>query len=92
MSVTVYTIPELTGILHMKPRAIRKLLNGGELVGRYVGRQWLVSEEQLQAFLACEELIDEGNELAVKEQLQAIKTGLQAVEEKRTNAQRSAAN
>ncbi len=49
--VTVYTIPELMPILRMKKRAIRKLLIAGVLRGRFVGRQWLVTEESLRGFL-----------------------------------------
>ena len=51
-----YTVPGLESVLRIKKRAIRKLLADGELQGRFVGRQWIVSEDSLKAFL---ELSDE---------------------------------
>jgi excisionase family DNA binding protein len=46
-----YTIPELVPILRIKKRAIRKLVSNGNLSGRLVGRQILVTEEALKRFL-----------------------------------------
>ncbi len=49
--MTVYTIEELVPILRMKKRAIRRLISEGELPARFVGRRWLVREEELKLFL-----------------------------------------
>ncbi len=46
-----YTINELAPILRLKPRAIRRLINSGQLQARLVGRQFLVSEALLREFL-----------------------------------------
>ncbi len=51
MSIAVYTIPELMPLLRLKKRAIRKLISTGKLSGRLVGKQWLVTEQALNAFL-----------------------------------------
>ncbi len=46
-----FTINELEPILRLKPRAIRRLINHGQLQARLVGRQFLVSEALLRQFL-----------------------------------------
>ncbi len=53
--MTVYTIPDLVPILKMKTRAIRRLLTDGDLQGRLVGRQWLVTEGSVKRFLETPE-------------------------------------
>jgi excisionase family DNA binding protein len=61
MAVTVYTIPELMPILRLKKRAIRNLITSGELAGRLVGRQFLVSDEALKRYLKAPEHVPCGN-------------------------------
>ena len=46
-----YTVADLETLLKIKKRAIRRLLAGGELRGRFVGRQWIVTEDSLKSFL-----------------------------------------
>ncbi len=71
--LTLYTIPELIPFLRLKPRAIRKLIASVALLGRLVGRQWLVTEEDLRAFLECEESVDETELHVFKERLAELK-------------------
>ncbi len=49
--MVTYTVAELTPVLKLKERAIRNLLASGKLPGRRIGRQWIVSECSLHAFL-----------------------------------------
>ena len=46
-----YTVADLETLLKIKKRAIRRLLADGELRGRFVGRQWIVTEDSLKSFL-----------------------------------------
>jgi hypothetical protein len=46
-----YTVNDLVPILHMKPRAIRRLIATDQLFGRMVGRQFLVTQTSLKEFL-----------------------------------------
>jgi excisionase family DNA binding protein len=48
----MYTTAEVAEILReASPWATRRRLHAGEIKGIKVGRQWLVSEDALQAFL-----------------------------------------
>jgi excisionase family DNA binding protein len=49
--VITYTVADLETLLKIKKRSIRKFLINGELGGRFVGRQWIVTEDSLKAFL-----------------------------------------
>lgn len=46
-----FTVSQLTEILKMHERPIRKLLASGKLPARRIGRQWIVSEASLRFFL-----------------------------------------
>ncbi len=51
MDMQTYTVEQLTEILHMKPRAIRRLIREDWLRGARVGKRWLVSAVSLKEFL-----------------------------------------
>lgn len=61
--MVTFTIPELVPILRLKKRAIRKLVSNGDLSGRLVGRQILVSEEALKRFLKAPDVKQCGTRL-----------------------------
>ena len=50
--MNTFTVPELVPILHLKQRAIRKLIADGQLRGRLVGRQYLTTEAALKVSVA----------------------------------------
>lgn len=47
----VYTPKEAAAILKVSERKINELLRKGELKGSKVGRQWRITEQQLDEFL-----------------------------------------
>ena len=57
--MNTFTVPELVPILHLKQRAIRQLIADGQLRGRLVGRQYLITEAALKAFLEENEAPEE---------------------------------
>lgn len=51
MNTRLYTIEEIAKILRVSTRKVRQMVEAGEIEHIMVGRQYRISEEQLQAFL-----------------------------------------
>ncbi len=51
ISVEVYTVEEAATLLHVKPRTIRECIQSGRLGASKVGRSYIITEEDIQAFL-----------------------------------------
>jgi putative molybdopterin biosynthesis protein len=51
MSVKFYTIEEIADILRVNPAKVRQLLKSGDLKSTRIGKQYRISEEQLQEYL-----------------------------------------
>lgn len=49
--IVIYTVPEISKLLHMTPQSVRKYLKEGRIKGRKAGVKWLVSEESLRSYL-----------------------------------------
>lgn len=49
--LTFYTATEIAGILKMNPQVIARKLQGGEIEGYKLGKDWRVSKEQLMRYL-----------------------------------------
>lgn len=47
----LYTVEELTELLHVHRRTLYRYINTGKLKGIKVGGYWRFTEEQLKAFL-----------------------------------------
>ena len=47
----VYDVPRLADMLCLSEKAVRLYLAQGRLIGRKVGKRWLVCEDALRAFL-----------------------------------------
>ena len=47
-----YTLEEIAEALRIHPETARKLLNSGELPGRKIGREWRISPQAVEAWLA----------------------------------------
>jgi len=47
----IYEVPQLADKLRLSQRTIRMYLTKGTLIGRKVGKRWLVTEDALKAFL-----------------------------------------
>lgn len=47
-----YTVSEIAAMFHRSDRVIRAWLRDGFLPGRKVGGGWLISQAQLDAFIA----------------------------------------
>jgi excisionase family DNA binding protein len=47
----IYDVPQLAELLRVSQRTVRMYLTKGTLIGRKVGKRWLVSEDALRAFL-----------------------------------------
>jgi excisionase family DNA binding protein len=47
----IFDIPQLAEKLRVSKRAVRSYLCQGKLIGRKVGKRWLVTEDALRAFL-----------------------------------------
>ena len=52
MSVKFYTIEEVADILRVNPATVRKLIESGELGATRVGRQYRISQEALDDYIA----------------------------------------
>lgn len=46
----LYDVVELSGMLHIQERTIRKLLREGTLPARKLARKWYVSEDTLKEY------------------------------------------
>jgi len=51
MNVKFYTIEEVADILRVNPATVRKLIDTGELKATRVGRQYRISQEQLDDYI-----------------------------------------
>ena len=51
MNVKFYTIEEVAAILRVNPATVRQLIASGELNATKVGRQYRISEQQLQDYI-----------------------------------------
>jgi excisionase family DNA binding protein len=51
MNTRLYTIEEIAQILRVSTRKVRQMVEAGEIEHIMVGRQYRISEDQLQAFL-----------------------------------------
>jgi len=51
----IYDVPQLAKMLRVCQRTIRTYLNEGKIIGRMVGKRWLVSEDSLKQFFMQEE-------------------------------------
>lgn len=51
MSVKFYTIEEIADILRVNPAKVRQLIKASDLQATRVGKQYRISEEQLQDYL-----------------------------------------
>ena len=47
----IYDVPQLAEKLRVSQRSVRSYLCQGKLIGRKVGKRWLVTEDALRAFL-----------------------------------------
>jgi len=47
----IYSVEDLTTLLQLSAKTIRKYIKSGELVAYYIGNGYRISEEHLQAFL-----------------------------------------
>ena len=47
----IYDVPQLAEMLRVSQRSLRTYLTKGQLIGRKVGKRWLVTEDTLKAFL-----------------------------------------
>ena len=52
MSIKVYTVTEITDILHVSQRTIYNYILMGQLQAVKMGREWRVTEEALKDFIA----------------------------------------
>jgi excisionase family DNA binding protein len=50
-NIRVFTIEDLSEGLSVNPRVVREWLKEGKIVGKKVGRRWLVTEDSLKKFL-----------------------------------------
>jgi excisionase family DNA binding protein len=48
----LYDVEELSDMLHVQDRTIRKLLREGQLKARKLARKWYVSEESLKEYFS----------------------------------------
>ena len=51
----IYDVPQLAKMLQVCQRTVRTYLNEGKIIGRMVGKRWLVSEDSLKQFFMQEE-------------------------------------
>lgn len=51
MTVTVYTADEVAEMLRTTPQTIRRMLTDEKLKGFKVGREWRITEGDLEAFI-----------------------------------------
>jgi len=51
----IYDVPQLAKMLRVCQRTVRTYLNEGKIIGRMVGKRWLVSEDSLKQFFMQEE-------------------------------------
>jgi excisionase family DNA binding protein len=54
MSMKLYSIAELTEVLHLHPKTILRFIHEGKIVASKVGRSWRVSQEDLKAYCHAE--------------------------------------
>lgn len=49
-NLTLYTVEELSELLNIQERSIRKFLREGQIKGRKLANRWYVTEEALRAY------------------------------------------
>ncbi len=47
----IFDVPQLSTMLRLSEKGVRRLLATGKLTGRKVGKSWLVADEALKIFL-----------------------------------------
>ncbi len=53
--IRIYNVRELSELLGMTERGVRKYLREGKIKGVKAGGHWLVTEEALREFLLCKQ-------------------------------------
>ena len=54
-SITLYDVEDIAKALEMNPRIIRGWFTKGKLKGKKVGKNWVITEEDLRAFFSGKE-------------------------------------
>lgn len=54
MTIKTYTTEEIAGLVHCHVKTVQRWIRERRLPARKVGRRWLVTEGDLQRFLALE--------------------------------------
>lgn len=49
-NLTLYTVEELSELLNIQEKSIRKFLREGQIKGRKLANRWYVTEEALRAY------------------------------------------
>ena len=55
-SVNMYHLVELAGLLHVSHRTVQRYLKAGRIRAVKIGGKWMVSDENLRAFLNGNEI------------------------------------
>ena len=50
MELKLYSISDLTTILHLHPKTILRFIHEGKIKARKIGRSWMVSEDDLKLY------------------------------------------
>jgi len=58
----LYDVEELSKILHIQERTVRKLFKDGTLKGRKLARKWYISEDKLREYFSQTEPVDQSEE------------------------------
>ena len=53
----LYSIKEVAGILRVSTKTIRRWVASGELTAHRIGRQWRISDADLQAFIRMRRMV-----------------------------------
>jgi len=51
MENTYYSVEELSEILKLHPKTVRRFIREGKITGRKIGRSWMVHEEELKRYM-----------------------------------------
>ncbi|MCX5812732.1 MAG: helix-turn-helix domain-containing protein [Proteobacteria bacterium] len=51
-SITLYDVEDIAKALEMNPRIIRSWFTTGKLKGKKVGKNWMITEEDLREFFS----------------------------------------
>jgi excisionase family DNA binding protein len=58
----LYDVEELSKILHIQERTVRKLFKDGTLKGRKLARKWYISEDKLREYFSQTEPVDQSEQ------------------------------